>query len=88
MSIACRWSRLYFPRCPPIMNKLHVGFSKSIELPKGGFLFIDDKAPEILRAKVFDPLRHCFNPLKISTIGGRATSRTCSIRSPPRAKTR
>jgi hypothetical protein len=49
------------------MNKLYVGFSKSIELPKGGSLFIDDearKAPEWRRPRIFDPLKHSFNPLK------------------------
>ena len=45
------------------MNKLHVGFSKQIELPKGGCLFIDDEGREIPRAQVFDSLKHCFNPL-------------------------
>jgi hypothetical protein len=47
-----------------MLNKLYVGFSKNVELPKGGCLFIDDKVPEIPRARIFDPLRHCFNPLK------------------------
>jgi hypothetical protein len=46
------------------MNRLHIGFSKTVELPKGGFLFIDDEAREIPRARVFNPLVHCFNPLK------------------------
>jgi hypothetical protein len=46
------------------MNKLHVGFNKDIELPKGGFLLIADEVPNIKRARVFDPLRHSFNPLK------------------------
>jgi hypothetical protein len=45
------------------MNKLFVGFSKQIELPKGGCLFIDDEVREIPRAPTFDPLKHCFNPL-------------------------
>jgi hypothetical protein len=40
------------------MNTLHVGFSKSIDLPKGGYLLIDD----IPRSRVFDPMKHCFNP--------------------------
>lgn len=46
------------------MNKLHVGFSKSVELPKGSFLFIDDEVPKHPKAKVFDPLKHGFNPLR------------------------
>jgi hypothetical protein len=46
------------------MNKLYVGFSKNIELPKGSFLFIDDEVPEHPKAKVFDPLLHGFNPLR------------------------
>jgi hypothetical protein len=35
--------------CSP-MNKLYVGFKKSIDLPKGGFLFIDDEARNIPRS--------------------------------------
>lgn len=27
-------------------------------------MFIDDEVPDIPRARVFDPLKHCFNPLK------------------------
>jgi hypothetical protein len=46
------------------VNRLYVGFTKTIELPERGFLFIDDKVPEIPRARVFDPHKHCFNPLK------------------------
>jgi hypothetical protein len=45
-------------------NKLFVGFQKHIELPKGGLLFIDDEVPEIPRARIFDPAKHSFNPLK------------------------
>src|SRR6266436_8531453 len=48
---------------PPMMNKLYVGFAKTIELPPGGCLFIDDEMREIPRARVFDPLKDCFNPL-------------------------
>ena len=44
-------------------NKLYVGFTKNVELPKGGCLFIDDEVREIPRARVFDPLKDCFNPL-------------------------
>lgn len=46
------------------MNRLYLGFSKDIELPKRGFLYINDDVPEIPRARVFDPAQHCFNPLK------------------------
>jgi hypothetical protein len=46
------------------MNTLHVGFSKSIDLPKGGYLLIDDEVRDIPRSRVFDPMKHCFNPLK------------------------
>lgn len=46
------------------MNRLYVGFSKEIELPKGSFLFIGDEIPEHPKAKVFDPLEHSFNPLR------------------------
>ena len=38
-----------------------------VELPDGGFLFIDDEIPHDTRleaAKIFDPLKHGFNPLK------------------------
>lgn len=48
-------------------NKLYVGFDRSIDLPKGGFLFIDDEAPDLpdwKRARVFDPTKHSINPLK------------------------
>jgi hypothetical protein len=38
------------------MNKLHVGFSREIELPKGGFLLIDDQVRDIPRSHIFDPL--------------------------------
>jgi hypothetical protein len=47
-----------------MMNTLHVGFSKSVELPKGGYLFIADEVTEVSRARVFDPMKHSFNPLK------------------------
>jgi hypothetical protein len=46
------------------MNVLHVGFTKQIELPRGGFLYIDDELPTIKRSRIFDPQKHCFNPLK------------------------
>jgi hypothetical protein len=46
------------------MNKLHVGFTRTIELPKDGFLLIDDEVRDIPRSRVFDPLKHSFNPLK------------------------
>lgn len=35
-----------------------------MELPKGGFLYINDEVPEIKRARILDPHKHCFNPLK------------------------
>jgi hypothetical protein len=46
------------------MNKLFVRFTRNVELPKGGFLFIDDEVRDIPRSRIFDPLKHCFNPLK------------------------
>lgn len=46
------------------MNMLYVGFSKSIELPKGSFLYIADEVPAHPKAKVFDPRKHSFNPLR------------------------
>lgn len=55
---------LYPTRNPPIVNKLYVGFSKTIELPKGGCLFISDDVPSVPRARIFDPKVDCFNPLK------------------------
>src|ERR1043165_6981965 len=48
----------------PYMNQLHVGFKRTIKLPKGSFLFIDDEVPKHPKAKVFDPLHHSFIPLK------------------------
>jgi hypothetical protein len=45
------------------MNRLYVGFSKQIELPEGGFLFIGDEASKAKGAKVFDPKKDSFNPL-------------------------
>jgi hypothetical protein len=46
------------------MNRLYVGFTGNVELPKGGFLFIDDEVRDIPRSRIFDPFKHCFNPLK------------------------
>lgn len=46
------------------MNKLYVGFTRKLQLPKGSFLFIDDQVPKHPKAKVFDPLQHSFNPLR------------------------
>jgi hypothetical protein len=46
------------------MNRLHVGFTRQVELPKGGFLLIDDEVRDIPRSRIFDPPKHCFNPLK------------------------
>lgn len=48
---------------PPHMNKLFVGFKKQIDPPERG-LFIHDEVPQIPRARVFDPTKHSFNPLK------------------------
>jgi hypothetical protein len=48
------------------MNRLYIGLWKEVELPDG-FLFIDDEIPNIpewKRPKIFDPLKHGFNPLK------------------------
>ena len=44
-------------------NKLYVGFAKDIKLPKAG-LFISDEIPKAKRARMFDPFKHSFNPLK------------------------
>jgi hypothetical protein len=46
------------------MNKLHVGFSRKIEPPLGSYLWIADEVPKIKNARVFDPMKHCFDPLK------------------------
>jgi len=46
------------------LNTLYVGFSKEVELPPRGYLFIDDDVPEIPQSRVFDPTEHSFNPLK------------------------
>jgi len=49
------------------VNKLYVGFAKEVELPKTGCLLIDDETrdvPEWRRPKLFDPLKHSFNPLE------------------------
>lgn len=43
------------------MNELYV--KKKVELPERGFLLIDDEVPEGIRARVFDPHEHWFNPL-------------------------
>lgn len=45
-------------------NILHVGFKTEIEYPTGGFLLIADDVPDIPKARVFDPLKHSFNPLR------------------------
>lgn len=45
------------------MNRLYVGFNKDVEPPKRG-LFIHDEVPDISRARIFDPAKHSFNPLK------------------------
>jgi hypothetical protein len=54
------------PRYPP-MNKLYIGFTKAVELPKGGCLLIDDEVRDIPRARIFDPLNR--NRIFCSAIG-------------------
>jgi hypothetical protein len=44
-------------------NTLYVGFSKKIEVPRSGCIFIDDEVRDIPRARIFDPLKHSFSPL-------------------------
>jgi len=44
------------------MNKLFVGLTKIVEPQRG--LFIHDDVPPIPRARIFDPAKHSFNPLK------------------------
>lgn len=44
------------------MNALFVGLTKTIEPQRG--LFIHDTVPDIPRARIFDPTKHSFNPLK------------------------
>jgi hypothetical protein len=46
------------------MNALHIGFTKSVELPQSSYLFIDDDVPDIPHARIFDPSKHSLNPLK------------------------
>ena len=46
------------------MNKLIVGFSKDVALPKAEFLLIDDVVVSDGYAQVFDPLKDSFNPLQ------------------------
>src|SRR5207237_6283164 len=46
------------------MNQIYIGLSKKIELPKRGYLLIDDEVPTIPRSRVFDPNVHSFNPLE------------------------
>jgi hypothetical protein len=38
--------------------------SKSVELPKGGYLLICDEVPDVKRARVFDVGKHSFNAVK------------------------
>lgn len=46
-------------------NKIYIGQTKEVVLPdKGGFLLIDDEVPEVSRSRIFDPMVHCFDPLK------------------------
>jgi hypothetical protein len=46
------------------MKKLYVGTKIQIELPKCPFLYLHDEIPEIPRARIFNPLKDSFNPLK------------------------
>lgn len=46
-----------------MLNKLHIGFSRSVSIPERGCLFIDDEVPETPRARIFDPRFDSFNPL-------------------------
>jgi hypothetical protein len=48
---------------PPHMNQLFIGLTKQIDPPRRG-LFIHDDVPTIPRARIFDPAKHSFNPLK------------------------
>lgn len=45
------------------MNQFFVGLTKQIDPPTRG-LFLHDDVPEIPRARIFDPAKHSFNPLK------------------------
>lgn len=45
-------------------NSLYIGFKKEVVLPKGGYLYIGDEIPYVPRSRVFDPLKHSFNPLR------------------------
>jgi hypothetical protein len=46
------------------MNQPYVGFTKKVERAKGWWLSIDDEVIEHPKGRVFDPMKHCFNPLK------------------------
>lgn len=46
------------------MNKVFIGFTKHVELPASNFLLIADEVPNNPRARVFDPLKSHFNPVK------------------------
>lgn len=45
------------------MNHIFIGLNKTVPTPKRG-LFIHDDVPAISRARIFDPAKHSFNPLK------------------------
>jgi hypothetical protein len=45
------------------MNKLFIGLTKTVE-PAARGLFINDEVFDIPRARIFDPTKHSFNPLK------------------------
>ena len=61
--LSARWLYLHLTACE-YMNRLHIGFSKQIEPPRGSYLLIADEVPNIKNARVFDPLKDCFDPLK------------------------
>jgi hypothetical protein len=46
------------------MNRLFVGTSFEIPIPKRGFLFIHDKVPKLPLAQTFDPSKHSIDPLR------------------------
>jgi hypothetical protein len=46
------------------VNALFVGVSKDIELPRGGFLLIEDEVWGIPKSRLFDLLKHRFDPLR------------------------
>jgi hypothetical protein len=47
-----------------VTNRIFIGINKTIELPTGGCLVIEDEVRTAPRACVFDPMIHCFNSLR------------------------